>query len=167
MSLRFLAFALIACAMLLRPTAVGAHDERPEPTVYFFWSASCPYSKLARTFLQAEQAKDAALGIRDYEVDSSVPNGNLLGRLYDKVGLPGRRIVPTIVIGTNIIIGYIDDATTGRDILNAVAACRKTACKDVVKGLIESQDRLDADAGSLPPRRIACEREPGRVVRYP
>jgi hypothetical protein len=167
MSLRLLAYAFMACAMLLRPSTAGAHDERPEPTVYFFWSASCLYSKLARTFLQAEQAKDAALGVRDYEVDSSLANGNLLGRLYDKVGLPGTRIVPTIVIGTNIIVGYIDDATTGRDILNAVAACRKTACKDVVKDLIESQDRLEADTGSLRPRRIACEREPGRVVRSP
>jgi hypothetical protein len=75
--------------------------------------------------------------------------------------------VPTIVIGTNIIVGYIDDATTGRDIMSAVAACRQTACKDVVKGLIDSQDHLEADAGSLPPGRIACERGPGRVVRYP
>jgi glutaredoxin len=163
---RLLATALIACVMLLRPVAVGAQDKAvPEPIVYFFWSASCPYSKAARAFLLAQQAKDAALAIREYEVDQSLPNSNLLGRLYDKVGLPGTRAVPTIVIGSHIIIGFIDDGSTGRDILDAVEDCRKTACKDAVQGLIEVQDRLDADVGSLPPKRIACEREPGQAVR--
>ena len=63
MSLRLLAFALIACVMLLRPAAVAAQGERPEPTVYFFWSASCPYSKLARTFLHERLGPVRLLGV--------------------------------------------------------------------------------------------------------
>ena len=111
MAARILA-ALVACMVLLGPAA-GA--EKAEPVVYLFWSASCPYSKAARTFLQAAQGKDAALHVRDFEVDQSLPNARLLGRLYDKIGLPETRVVPTIVIGHHVIVGYIDDAATGAE----------------------------------------------------
>jgi hypothetical protein len=156
--------ALVACVVLLRPVSAGA-EEKAAIVVYFFWSASCPYSKAARTFLQAAQAKDAALRLRDFEVDQSLANGSLLGRLYDRIGLAGTRVVPTVVVGHHVIVGYIDDDTTGRDILSAVEACRRFACKDALHDLIEAQDRLDADMGSLPPPRVVCDRQPGRAVR--
>jgi glutaredoxin len=154
--------ALVACMVLLG-AAVGA--DKAEYTVYFFWSASCPYSKAARTFLQAAQAKDPALRLRDFEVDQSLPNARLLGRLYDKIGLPETRVVPTIVIGHHVIVGYIDDATTGVEILSTLDGCRKTSCKDAVHELMETQDRLEAMTGIAPARRIVCRREPGRAVR--
>ena len=110
MNLRLLGFALIACVMLLRPTTVGAREERPEPTVYFFWSASCPYSKLARTFLQAEQAKDAALDPRDGEEDpAALRHDNRLGHVepgavddeMDALGEAQRGPVVLQVLGGN------------------------------------------------------------------
>jgi hypothetical protein len=148
--------------VLLEPAAGG---EKGEPVVYFFWSASCPYSKAARTFLQAAQTKDAALALRDFEVDQSIPNTRLLGRLYDRIGLPETRVVPTIVIGHHVIVGYIDDATTGAEILGTLEACRKTTCKDAVRELIETQDRLEALTGIAPPKRVVCDKQPGRAVR--
>jgi hypothetical protein len=161
MAARILA-ALVACAALLAP-AGGA--DKGEPVVYFFWSASCPYSKAARTFLQAAQARDAALSLRAFEVDQSVANSRLLERLYDRIGLTETRVVPTIVIGHHVIVGYIDDATTGAEILSTLEECRKTACKDAVRELIETQDRLEALTGIAPPRRVVCDKRPGRAVR--
>jgi glutaredoxin len=161
MATRILA-ALVACMVLLGPAA-GA--DKAQPIVYFFWSANCPYSKAARTFLQAAQANDPALHLRDFEVDQSVPNARLLGRLYDKIGLPETRVVPTIVIGHHVIVGYIDDATTGHEIVSTLQECRKTPCKDAVHELIETEDRLEAMTGIAPARRIVCQREPGRAVR--
>jgi hypothetical protein len=172
MDARILA-ALIACALLLGPAAgadKGADKgekgaDRAEPVIYFFWSATCPYSKAAKTFLEAAQAREATLRLRDFEVDGSIANGRLLERLYDKIGLPETRVVPTIVVGTHIIIGYIDDDTTGREILTAVEECRNAACKDAVHELIEMQDRLEAMVGSLPARRIVCDKGPGRAAQ--
>jgi glutaredoxin len=161
MAARILA-ALVACTVLLGPAA-GA--DKAQPIVYLFWSGSCPYSKAARTFLQAAQAKDSALNLRDFEVDRSVPNARLLGRLYDRIGLAETRVVPTIVIGHHVIVGYIDDATTGVEILSTLDGCRKTFCKDAVHELIETQDRLEAMTGITPARRIACHKRPGRVIR--
>ena len=149
------------CMMLLAP---GLRAESTEPRVYFFWSAGCPYSKAARTFLQAAQAKDPRLDIEDFEVDESVSNTRLLGRLYEKIGMPGLWVVPVVVIGHHVVIGYLGDETTGAEILNDVAACRKTGCKDAVRELIEQQGRIDEVVARAPTTAVACERNPRRVV---
>ena len=159
----FLIAALASSAVMPR-LAVAAEPKSNQPIVYFFWSASCPYSKAARAFLRSVQARDPALVLRDFEIDQSLANSRLLERLYDRIGLPGARVVPTVVIDHQIIVGYIDDDTTGRDILDAVDACRKTACKDAVRNLIEAQDRLDADITGIPLRKIVCDSRPGRAV---
>lgn len=161
--MRSLALAVLSsCVMLLAP-ALGA--ESTEPRVYFFWSASCPYSKAARTFLQAAQAKDPRLRIHDLQVDESVANTSVLGRLYEKIGMPELRLVPVVVIGHRVVIGYIDDETTGAEILNGVAECRKIGCKDAVRDLIEEEDRIDAVVAVAPTTLVVCERHPGRAVR--
>jgi glutaredoxin len=155
--------AVLAVAVAL--LAPVARAETTEPVVYFFWSASCPYCKAARTFLLDAQAKDPGLTLLDFEVDNSMANTRLLARLYDKIGLPELRVVPAVVIGHHIIIGYIDNASTGREILDTLAECRKTGCNDVVRELIEEQDRFEATVALAPVRRPECRREPGRAVR--
>lgn len=154
--------ALLACMVLLGPAA-GA--DKGDPVVYFFWSATCPYSKAARTFLLAAQAKDAALSVRGFEIDRSLSNTRLLGRLYDKIGLPEAPVVPTIVIGHHVIVGYIDDASTGAEILSTLAECRKTACKDAIRELLRTEGQLEASTGITLPTRVLCDRSPGRAVR--
>jgi hypothetical protein len=159
---QYLLASLIASLALLAP---AARADDTEPELYFFWSASCSYSKAARAFLQASAAKDARLRITDFEVDSSVANMRLLGRLYEKIGLPEFWVVPVVVVGHHVVIGYIDDATTGAEIMRDVAECRKAGCQDAVRDLIDALDRFEAVA-ALPPRRpLGCAREPGSAVR--
>jgi glutaredoxin len=153
---------VVACIALLAP-ALGARDR--EPQLYFFWSASCPYSKAARTFLQGAKAKDQRLRIRDFEVDESAANTRLLGRVYERIGLPEFWVVPVVVVGHHVVIGYADDETTGAEILVDVAECRKKGCKDAVRDLIEEQERFEAVVATAPPGRVACRREPGRGIR--
>ena len=69
--------ALMVWAVLAVP---ATRAQTAEPNVYFFWSASCPYSKMARTFLLNAQQKDANVSLREFEVDQSLPNTLLLGR---------------------------------------------------------------------------------------
>jgi glutaredoxin len=153
--------ALLSCAVLLVPVL---RAETIEPQVYFFWSATCPYSKAARSFLAGAQAKDPQLRIRDFEVDESIANARLLGRLYEKIGLPEFRVVPVVAVGHHVVIGYIDDETTGAEILSDVAECRKTGCKDEVRDLME-EEGFEQVAATAPRIRVVCERNPGRAVR--
>jgi hypothetical protein len=156
-SLAALLFSTILIVPMLRADST-------EPQVYFFWSASCPYSKAARTFLAAAQTKDPRLHVRDFEVDGSIANTRLLGRLYEKIGLT-QIVVPVVVVGHHVVIGYIDDATTGAEILGNVAECRKAGCKDAVRDLIEEEARPDQVVATAPTGRVVCERNPGRSVR--
>jgi hypothetical protein len=131
-----------------------------EPQIYFFWSASCAYSKAARVFLAAAQVRDPHLSIRDFEVDESVANTRLLGRLYEKIGMPAFWVVPVVVVGHHVVIGYDGDETTGAEILSDVAECRKTGCKDAVHDLIEEEGRHDEVVATAPTAQVVCERDP-------
>jgi hypothetical protein len=58
-------------------------------------------------------------------------------KLYEKIGLPGPTTVPVTVIGTNITIGYTDDATTGGELLDTLATCRRDGCPDMIQRLLD------------------------------
>jgi hypothetical protein len=149
-----LLIALMLCAALAVP---AARAQGTEPTLYFFWSASCPYSKMARTFLQKAQQKDANLAIREFEVDQSLPNTLLLGRIYEMIGLPEFWVVPVAMVGHNVVIGYVDDETTGKEILEHVADCRAMGCPDAVKKLLEEpKGRVDEVSAAGPVKRVGC-----------
>ena len=148
-----LLIAFIVWAALAIPVT---RAQSTEPNVYFFWSASCQYSKMARAFLLDAQQKDANLTVREFEVDQSLPNTLLLGRLYHMIGLPEFWVVPVAVIGHDVVIGYTDDETTGREILDHVAECRKTGCPDAVRNLIEQPGRFDEASAAGPVKRVGC-----------
>jgi hypothetical protein len=149
-----LLLALMMWAVFVVP---ATRAQGTEPTLYFFWSASCQYSKLAHAFLEKARQKDAKLTIREFEVDQSLPNTLLLGKLYDMIGLPEFWVVPVAVIGHNVVIGYIDDETTGKEILNHVAECRKTGCPEAVRKLLdEPSGRFDEASASGSLKRVGC-----------
>jgi len=154
--------ALLLSMVVLAPTLQA---QGTEPQVYFFWSASCPYSKAARTFLAGAQAKDPRLRIRDFEVGESVANTRLLGRLYEKIGLHEFRVVPVVIVGHHVVIGYIGDETTGAEILSDVAECRRIGCRDAVRDLIEEEGHPDEVVEVAPTARVACDGKPGRAIR--
>jgi glutaredoxin len=139
--------------------------EGTEPQIYFFWSASCPYSKTAQTFLAGAQAKDPRLRIRDFEVGENDANMRLLRRLYEKIGLPEFMVVPVVVVGHHVVIGYDGDKTTGAEILSDIDECRKTGCKDAVHDMIEEEGRLDEVIATASVSRVCLRTKPGRAIR--
>jgi len=153
---RHLLIALMVWAVLAVPVT---RAQSTEPTLYFFWSASCQYSKMAHAFLEKARQKDANLTIREFEVDHSLPNTLLLGKLYDMIGLPEFWVVPVVVIGHHVVIGYIDDDSTGKEILDHVAECRKTGCPDAVQKLIEEPGRFDEASASGSIKRVGCAQD--------
>jgi hypothetical protein len=146
--MRIVLFAVLA--LFGATPAVTAAAGVAEPVVYIFWSASCPVSKAARAHLHQVEAEDPDLRVRDFEVDHEADNMNLLGRIYEALGLSGFTVVPLIIVGPDVIVGYSDDQSAGQEILNRIAACRRERCRDIIHDLIGPPATADAP---LPPRR--------------
>ena len=150
----FRTFAVLMIVALAGQVSASA----AEPRVYLFWGASCPHSQAARSFLLKQRERDPNLQLLELETEGSLINAVLLSKLLAKIGLPELTVVPTVVVGSSITIGYIDDAITGQEIMDTIAACRKDGCRDVIEQLI---DELDQPVqAKLPPRRpTTCRAE--------
>ena len=131
--MRILLLAALGVLAVAPATAVRATDA--EPVVYMFWSANCPVSKGAQAYLLNAASQDPNMKVRDFEVDHEPKNMSLLGKVYESLGMPGFSFVPLIIVGPDVTVGYTDDATTGQEILNRIAACRRERCPDIMRDL--------------------------------
>ena len=126
-----------------------------EPRIYLFWAQSCPYSQAARAFLLKQQEHDPKMELVAFETEGSLFHSVLLARLFEKVGLPGFTAVPSIVVGTNITIGFIDGPTTGEAVMENLATCRKNGCREVIESLLEEINGPEQVASLARPEAIA------------
>lgn len=103
--------------------------------IYFFWGDGCPHCAHEKPFLEKLQQKYPEVKIYSFEVWYNAKNRELLmeaGRILNQP-IGG---VPFTVIGTNAIIGYLNDETTGVQIENYVLQCRLQKCDDPLAKLI-------------------------------
>jgi glutaredoxin len=104
-------------------------------TLYLFWTEGCPHCLHEKEFLAALERRDQAIKVVALEV--SARRENL--ELFQKVGkflnadVSG---VPFTVIGNQYVIGWQDEATSGRAIETAIREARRQAAPDVVAGLL-------------------------------
>jgi hypothetical protein len=140
--MRIVLFAVLAL-FAATPAATAAASDA-EPVIYIFWSASCPVSKAAMAHLHNVGSEDPDLRVRDFEVDHEADNMSLLRRVYEALGLPGLTLVPLIIVGPDVIIGYSDDQSAGQEILNLIAGCRRERCRDIMRDLIGPPATADA-----------------------
>lgn len=97
--------------------------------VYFFWSLACPHCKEEKPFLETLEQKYTQLNVHSYEISQNQTNLNILkqvAKAYEKELLS----VPITVIGDEFIIGYNNDATTGKLIHSKIKSCIETGCPD-------------------------------------
>ncbi len=113
------------------PTHAG---EKPI-NVYLFWTIGCPHCLHEKEFLAALEHRDQAVKIIALEVSAHRENRELFqqaGKLL-QADITG---VPFTVIGDQYVIGWQDDASTGRAIETAIRQVRRRAAPDVVAGLL-------------------------------
>lgn len=149
----------ILLSMWIATHAVRAEGD--EPTVYFFWAESCPDCAVARTFLETARGEDSELHIRDFDVENNLANAIVFSRVYERIGLAGLGAVPLILVGPHVYVGF--DEESGREILQQVKNCRKTACRDIVRDLIRQPSDLDQAAAYFIPPPI-CPAKPAIVT---
>lgn len=159
--------ALLALLICIALPWNASRAQGSEPQIYFFWSASCPYSQAMRALLQSVRRRDGRLRIREFEVDRSARNMELLGAVYGRIGMPDLLIVPLVVIGPYAIIGYADEAATEKEILDTLAECRAQGCADGLRDLIRGDRGLEEASAAGDRAARSCRSSPFAAFGLP
>ncbi len=99
--------------------------------IYFFWGDGCSRCAQAKPFLANLEKQNNQVQVYDFEIWYNTANRRLLESVGEKLNsaISG---VPLVVIGQNIITGYNNDKTTGREIERQVEFCLNAPCPDIV-----------------------------------
>jgi hypothetical protein len=119
----------VLLALLLAVPSVALAAEPVE--VHVFWRVGCPHCEHEMAWLETLQARDHDVRVRLYEVGKDAANRRLLTRAAERLQAP-KLAVPFTVIGTDVVVGWWDEPTTGAQIEELIAACRPRGCPDVI-----------------------------------
>jgi glutaredoxin len=137
--------AIFALSLLLAAPASAA--EPREADLYLFWRIGCQYCEREMAFLDALAQRQPALRVHRFEILREPANRALMAKVADALGAEGGS-VPFTVIGGHVIVGYLDDASSGREIEARVRECLARGCADPVKPIIVGQQGSAPGAGA-------------------
>jgi len=116
----------------------GAHrapaaNDQPV-NIYLFWTEGCPHCAQEKQYLAKLAEQDKDIKVVTLELTESRENRELFRRVGEllQADVSG---VPFTVVGERYVIGWLNEATTGAAIDQAVQETRRTQAPDVVAGL--------------------------------
>lgn len=112
-------------AALALPAAAAGVD------VYLFWRTGCPHCEREIAFVERLSAANPDIRIHKYEVSRDRANAALMIEAAGRLGVEAGS-VPLTVIGGRAWVGYLDDASTGREIAARIDECLAGGCPDGV-----------------------------------
>ena len=118
---------------LFVPGQVQAQEN--EVNLYFFWSKSCPHCSKEKLFLEKISPDYPKLNIIDFETHNS-DNTLILKTVGEKLKIETGG-VPITIIGRDYFVGYYDDKTTGKTIINLYEKYAKEGDPDLVGMIID------------------------------
>lgn len=130
----FLTVVLMATISLGYCTAIALAADNQPVNIYLFWTKGCPHCALEKEFLAKLAAQDEQLKIITFELIESRDNRELFRKVGEKLRA-NTSGVPFTVVGEQYFIGWLDEASTGALIVQAVAEARRTKGADVVTRL--------------------------------
>lgn len=125
------------------PALVLAADKKPV-TLTIFYGDGCPHCHSEFLFLDKISKDYPNLTINKYEVWYSTSNANLMSEIAKKMNIKNFG-VPLTIIGSQTIVGYLDDQTTGRGITDLLDLCAVDGCQDVVGQIISEKNQAQID----------------------
>lgn len=143
--------ALLACYVVVLASAALAAD----PTVYVFWGKTCPVSQKAMAFVGKLRSEEPSLPIRDFEVEDSIKNAAFHERVLERIGMAGVSIVPVVIVGSNVLIGFESEEVSGTRIREFVRLCRTESCADRIFDLLPDAGP-DVPLTALAPNARTC-----------
>jgi thiol-disulfide isomerase/thioredoxin len=129
----------------------SAADGTPSVRLYYFFSPTCPHCQAAKPFIAELQARHPWLEVKRYSVKDHRGNARFY---YDTAQTLGAEAlsVPGFVFCRQIIIGYDSAETTGKELADALQACR---------------DRRVANPGAPDPAATVGDASGTAVTRLP
>jgi len=120
---------------------------REQAVLYFFYGDGCPNCAKEEIFLEKIQDEYSQVKIESYEVFGNKDNARLLSKLFEICGESGQVRVPAIFIGDKVVIGYLNEETTGIQIKNMLKECLENGCQDPIEALkqCECEEKTEKD----------------------
>ena len=139
----------------------GAFAQPAAVDVYLFERAGCPHCEREVEFLERLAATDGRMRLHRYDVVADRAHARLMRRAGAALNADVSA-VPFTVVGNQVFVGYLDDATSGRAIAARITACLATECPDAMKTLLAPI--APPMASAAPPASMAVLPE---VLRLP
>lgn len=163
--LPLLAVSLLILAGLVSPPADGDAPEAWVTTdaqgqvhvqLWFFWSRRCPHCLDARTYLRDRADEIEWLRFHDLELTRDPENARLYGQMASALGREARS-VPAFIFCGRMQVGWHSATTSGKQLLEALRACRQQVAVDGVMGEeAQPDDRVILPlVGSLDPAALS------------
>jgi thiol-disulfide isomerase/thioredoxin len=130
-------------ALILFNISATTSASAAEPEVYFFGATGCDYCDSALAFLKTVQSENHSRHLHAYDIVDNSDHATLFVRITDAIGLLDP-VVPMTIVGSNIILGYKNDETSGVEIRMAIEQCREWACPDIVRPFIDFEFQVAA-----------------------
>jgi thiol-disulfide isomerase/thioredoxin len=109
----------------------------PPVKIYLFWAEGCPHCLKEKEFLQQLARREAGVQVVALEVTGSKENLELLRKAGAALGADVSG-VPFTVVGRRFLIGWLDGASSGRALEEAVGQARQQGAPDVVAPLMSA-----------------------------
>lgn len=135
-AIRVMRLVLIAaCVLVVAPWSAGAEAE---PKLYLFWQLGCPHCERALGFLHGLEQRRPRFRLQALEISQDPVAADSYAKVVQRFGLT-TPLVPLIVVGDRLLVGFRDEATSGRAIEEALSFCLAGTCPDLVGGLLPTQ----------------------------
>jgi glutaredoxin len=121
---------LLASLWLTTQAAVA----EPHVRVYLFGATHCQLCQKALDYLQRTSATDPRFTFRHYDIERSSAEAELFVRVLLDIGIE-EAVVPIVIIGPHVLLGFDDDATSGPEIMRRIEMCQTATCPDFVEQL--------------------------------
>lgn len=113
---------------------VQASDDK-KIDLYFFYGDGCPHCAKEEIFLDKLEKEKNNLDIHRYEVWHNKENADMLARIAKSINLKVSG-VPILFVGTENVVGYGSDESTGKDILKTIKYYEDYGCTDIIAPII-------------------------------
>jgi len=137
---RILVFSFLVFFLLGALPLQAEEAKTNEVNLYFFWGDGCPHCAKEEVFLKKMEKKYPNLTVYDFEVWYDSDGRKILRNVGEllNINVSG---VPLTVIGTNHIVGYSTDETTGKEIERLINYYTENPIVDPVSKLLEPEEK--------------------------
>jgi len=119
-----------------------------------FYGKTCPHCAKEKVFLKSLQEKYLFLKVREFEISKESALFEAVAKKLNK----DSAAIPFTVIGEEVVIGYLNDETTGEKIASIVLEHSKIGCYDVVNDVMFEQG-LIKDKKEIPNNSCVSDQE--------